>query len=919
MMPPNHRSAALFRWFYDWVLQSLALPFYLIIHPSGWRSQLQQIDSDLPVDFSSLCPKKISRRLLLQSFLVLPLVLVFTIGLWRVLAGDSLPAIVGQLLQSFAYAALGGFALSILVNMAAGIVFATSMAAVMALIPNDGNYFLYPMAVTAGLVAATLMNLNRSLSIRRRFRSLEGIALGMLFLTAVMGFVLLIISGQIVQNSPPIMIGVELHWQHAVLLSIQVFLAATFLYWLTLRLRYPVEKKGHLYALIPGVLLSLTYLGIIYSPVEKTVAWFLAGIVGGLFFSVLFGLPWNISNRLGGPVAGLLVGMLGMGLGWLPLASNMVVGFVPGTDKLVKTMAVLALSFSHPWWRPLMVYPVTSMTNWILYQIDRRRLLRGRSSLLRGNSAFWDEAQFITAAWLEEHLLLVAEYDPDKVNLALRDLSQTNQRWVAREVQLELIARQLEAAVDIQKIASVHQRLASGALSGSANAMLRSFSQVSHDVQAGLLLSSPYHVRLSLTLVMQRLENMERDLRLQPEIFAVRFMPIAAEWRRCVNAYHDHLAGIAQQVDLLVNPYVIGAPLDEQQEIFVGRDEILDRILKHLVIRTSAPLVIQGQRRMGKTSLLLNLRKLLPPTAVMVYVDCQTIVGMRTYAEILHGLVVQARKYLMRFYRMSIPEFSKKDSTSVYEWLDEISRLHRQNPREWVLVLDEFESFRLALARVKLDPAYLLNILRHVTQHYTLLKIIISGNLIFNEDPVLAGYLVGAKIMKLGILYPRDAQKLIEQPVSNFRLKYEPEAVERIMSLTRGHPHLLQQLCFELVELKNIQTADRRFLVTRADVDEVIPQVLMAANFFFYDLENNQMLPDGRKFMCQLAARGEMAVYSRLDVKGMEQTIDGLVQRDLLEPVQGGYRFKYELVRLWFDLQSRQITRPLKSPPVWNL
>ncbi len=912
-MTETSRLGAFKSWFREWIYESLALPFYLIIHPSAWRKFLNKLDPDLPPDFTALHPTGGLWRVMLKAFIVLPLLLVLLISLFRLAVGANPLDILGQSVQAATYAFFGGFALAGLVNMAAGIVFSFSMAAVMSAIPTDGNFYFLPMAVTAGLVARTLLNLDRSTSMRRRSRSAEGVAIGAVILVAILGFALLVVSGEIINHATVLRIGLVLDWPSASLLAVQSALAVFGLYTLTFWLRYPAKKAAFLLGVFPGSLLGLAYLGILKIPTEFVISWLLAGIAGGLFYAVLFGLTWNLAYRVGGSLAGLLVGMLGMGLGWLPLAPHIVKGFQPGPDKLILTLATLALVFSHSWWRPLILYPVISMVNWILFQTDRKRLMRGLPSRLRGNSAFWDEAQFIPASWLEEHLLLVVEYQPAEVNQALQDLSQTHQRWAAREIQLELIARRLESAVDVQEIGQARFHLVGGELTGPASAMLRSFSLISHDVAAALNQVSPYQIRMSLGWTQQRLNNLERDLRMQPQNFAMRFVPIVAIWRNGINAYLDSLVVSALPDDALHNPYVCGAPLDEAQEIFVGRTELIARICKHLQTRTSVPLFIHGQRRMGKTSLLLNLRKALPVNMMMIFIDCQTTIGLRTYTDILYTMILQARKQLDLHYGLTVPEFSKQDSVSIYEWLEQIRRLYLNSSREWLLVLDEFEALRATLAQARLDPVYLLNILRHVMQHYTAFKVIISGSLFLEESPLLAGYLVGMKTMRLGILYPRDVQKLIEQPVANFGLKYETAAVERMMFLTRGHPHLTQQLCFEVVELKNTQPANRRRLVVRADVEEALQRVFVSATFFFFDLENNQMSPEGRKLLRNLALRGENAVFNRASCLGQEDVVEHLVQRELLESVQGGYRFKYELVRLWFEMHSNQITRPLRS------
>ena len=55
---------------------------------------------------------------------------------------------------------------------------------------------------------------------------------------------------------------------------------------------------------------------------------------------------------------------------------------------------------------------------------------------------------------------------------------------------------------------------------------------------------------------------------------AVRFHPIADRWREAVSSYRRELAETAEERQEIESPYVIGIPLTEQQELFVGRTDV---------------------------------------------------------------------------------------------------------------------------------------------------------------------------------------------------------------------------------------------------------------------------------------------------------------------------------------------------------
>src|SRR5205823_5945092 len=89
------------------------------------------------------------------------------------------------------------------------------------------------------------------------------------------------------------------------------------------------------------------------------------------------------------------------------------------------------------------------------------------------------------------------------------------------------------------------------------------------------------------------------------------------------------------------NPYVVGRPVEG--EFFVGRNDVLQTIVKNLAPGAGRNiLVLRGQRRTGKTSVLLRLRDTLTAltqgTYLPVFVDVQGLAIVTSEAEFLHRL-----------------------------------------------------------------------------------------------------------------------------------------------------------------------------------------------------------------------------------------------------------------------------------------
>jgi hypothetical protein len=168
-----------------------------------------------------------------------------------------------------------------------------------------------------------------------------------------------------------------------------------------------------------------------------------------------------------------------------------------------------------------------------------------------------------------------------------------------------------------------------------------------------------------------------------------------------------------------------------------------------------------------------------------------------------------------------------------------------------------------------------------------------------------ATYLINVQVVHISYLKEIEARQLIERPVKDFVLHYEPEACRRVLDLTRGHPFLVQLLCGEIVTLKNKQSPAMRRLACVADVEAAVPEALKRGSFFFADIERNRLDAAALTLLRFLAARGEEipiereALAHRLPDE-LDHALSLLNRRELLESTEAGYRFQVELIRRWF-------------------
>ena len=109
------------------------------------------------------------------------------------------------------------------------------------------------------------------------------------------------------------------------------------------------------------------------------------------------------------------------------------------------------------------------------------------------------------------------------------------------------------------------------------------------------------------------------------------------------------------------NPYSAGNPV-KSEKMFFGRDEIFEKAHTHLEQNPTHPIVIYGQRRMGKTSVLHHMqRRLNAPSGqeryVAVLLDLQgfSLRGSDDFWEDMVGYIHLKLKYDYQLPKLDLP------------------------------------------------------------------------------------------------------------------------------------------------------------------------------------------------------------------------------------------------------------------------
>jgi len=688
---------------------------------------------------------------------------------------------------------------------------------------------------------------------------------------------------------------------YAIIFTVLLCALLCMILWRKLSWRYDLNFKEVLTStIIVGITVGSDYLlkNVIYQTIHN--------IFFTLFFGIFLAILFVRAERVAGSWAGGFTCALGCG-------GVIILGWANDNNEQVKSLWFLGLiaillGLTINWWRPIVLYPFIAAWNTMLYHADDKS--NGTSfSKLRYHSAFWDEFQYLPLSGLNEHIVLVAERNPTEGQAAMDYLIATPQRWAAQAAQIELDARKLERCADVQAISNVHPSLQYDELQSPISTLLNIFSRISQDVDAALNQQSSYNQRLALRAVVDRLDGRLQNFARSSNKYAPRFHPIVQSWRQIIINYVEELAKATELRQEIDSPYITGLPLTQEQEIFTGRNHIGTRIEQLILDRRRPPLLLYGQRRMGKTSLLYNLGRLLPNTIIPMFVDLQGAPSSASdHAGFLYNLAKGMVDSAKRQSALTLPPLTREalqyDAFTCFnEWLDKVEQALEQNTA--LLALDEFEVLDSAIARGRFDEQDVLGMLRHLIQHRPRFKVLLAGSHTIEEYQRWASYLINVQVVHITYLKEDEARQLIERPVKDFTLRYEPDAVERVLQLTRCHPCLIQLLCGEIVALKNEQDPSVRRLATLTDVEAAVPKALSSGKFFFVDIQNNQVNAAGLAILRFLAAQGEGAIVSRSTMLQQlpnvsQSAFELLLQRELIEEVGEGYRFQVELIRRWF-------------------
>jgi CHAT domain-containing protein/tetratricopeptide (TPR) repeat protein len=308
-----------------------------------------------------------------------------------------------------------------------------------------------------------------------------------------------------------------------------------------------------------------------------------------------------------------------------------------------------------------------------------------------------------------------------------------------------------------------------------------------------------------------------------------------------------------------IDPYVVGVPV--AGKLFVGRNDILKRIRDNLASAEGKNiLVLRGQRRTGKTSVLLRLRETLLRDSdgayLPVFVDLQALTLSRTegqfFFHLAHGLRQELQRQGVQVPEPVLDDFEKAPNTAFeFQFLARLTGA--LGDRRIFLMLDEFEALKWLIDQGRLSEETL-DYCRHLMQHTSLL-FLIAGTQKLRE---LTGHYWSVFFnlglpLDIGTLKEADTRQLITEPVQSWYLLGRA-AQDEIIRVAGCHPYFTQLVCKKLLEVRNESGVN---VVTVHHVREAVDRALqIGEDQIGYPWTEPDCGPDERLVLSLLARLG---------------------------------------------------------------
>jgi outer membrane protein assembly factor BamB len=342
-----------------------------------------------------------------------------------------------------------------------------------------------------------------------------------------------------------------------------------------------------------------------------------------------------------------------------------------------------------------------------------------------------------------------------------------------------------------------------------------------------------------------------------PEVLDLKFEVVFddSDGKTTIEEFEDciKLRDWRQEFRQIPNPYSTGTPAYDS-DLFYGREHDMALLKDNLTRDVKSVVVLYGQRRSGKTSLLVQLVNFFSLEAhIAVMLDMQAVSYRASIENVLRRVAHSIEQAMRRKdLVVAAPELDDFKDDPIYTFnafLDQIEE--RLAGRKLILLIDEFEVLEEQVLKGQLQPE-IFEYLRDIVQHRQNINFLFSGTHKITEHTQWyhSVFFNIALHHRLTRLPAEAAEALIQKPVAGY-LEYEPLTIQKIRRLTADQPYLIHLICRAIVDYCN---ARHKTYVTVNDVNIIHDQVMRTGRHHFEWLWE-QIKPQERVLVAVIAER----------------------------------------------------------------
>ena len=259
------------------------------------------------------------------------------------------------------------------------------------------------------------------------------------------------------------------------------------------------------------------------------------------------------------------------------------------------------------------------------------------------------------------------------------------------------------------------------------------------------------------------------------------------------------------------SPYFLSPYQPEGAAIttFFGRIKVQRRILAN----SNQNCVIVGTRRIGKSSLLHNIIRNLPPNTISIDLDLSQCKNFETFFQRISQWLRENLK--------NIEPANCSTPQQFHSMIQNLAKQFKEEKRQLLFIFDEIDSV------IKFDRENKYSLLEsfRVLANEGYARFIIAGFAeLFRAKRELNSPLYNfGDVIQLGPLNEDAAIALVTEPMKSIGLVYQnPQDARRILKYTSCHPSLTQYFCQRLIKtVERKQNKKYRRTITKRDIEKV--------------------------------------------------------------------------------------------------